>query len=817
MKYADVIVPLPLQGQFTYAIPDQYAERILIGCRVIVQFGKKKFYTAIVQNLYESNETKPNIKEITSVLDDSPIVLPSQLEFWEWIASYYICTMGEVYKASLPSALKLESETLVFLNPNFIAEKKLTPSEEKIFYSLSSSKPLRISEIEKIAGLTNIASHIKQLADKEAVFINEDISNKYSVKTETAIRFTENFTDTELAEIISTLKRAKKQQEILFFLLNMRNEAKSETDFHISKRELLTKTGSTSSIIDALINRNILNSYIIEISRFNHIRQNISEVKKLNPFQEKAYTEIYDNFKEKDVVLLHGVTSSGKTEIYIHLIKDALSKGKQVLYLLPEIALTTQITERLRSVFGNQLLVFHSKFNDNERAETWHTLLKADEPKVILGARSAIFLPFQQLDLIIVDEEHESSYKQQDPAPRYNARNAAIVLGSLSNAKVLLGTATPSIETYFNATQGRYGLVKLTKRHDEIELPEIVIINTKDLRKRKQMKTILSPPLISEMKTVLEKDEQVILFQNRRGFAPMLECKTCSWTPRCSHCDVSLTYHKGQRAMICHYCGAVYSVPNECPECQTPTLDVQGYGTERIEELVEENIPEANIRRMDLDTTRSKRAYEHIISDFELNKANVLIGTQMVSKGLDFGNVSLVGILNADSMLNYPDFRAYERAFQLMMQVSGRAGRKHKQGKVLLQTAHPDHPIIFFIKQHDYLSFYETQISERKLFRYPPFFRLIEIIIRGKDEKIVDSMAYEFGVALKQTFNDRVLGPTKPTVARIQSLYIRKIILKIENQASPHKVREAIETYQKYILSNSRYKSILLHYDVDPI
>lgn len=817
MIYVDVIVPLPLSGTFTYTVPNSLSDKIGVGSRVIIQFGKKKYYTGIICRIHEKEFIEPDIKEIVTLLDEQPVVLPQQLKFWEWISSYYMCTIGEVYKAALPSALKLESETLVFLNDSFESDEKFTPNEEKIFYILSSEKPLRISEIEKTTKIANAIPYIKSLSDKGAIFINENIGEKYRIKTETAIRLAKDYSEEELSAIADELKRAKKQQQLFLFFLGMREDAEGTAGFFVFKKQLSEDAGISPAVIDALVDRGYLESFPYEISRFDYGQANLHSAKKLNSFQEKAYQEIKESFKDKEVTLLHGVTSSGKTEIYIRLIKEALENSKQVLYLLPEIALTTQITERLKSVFGDKLLVYHSRFNENERAETWYNLLKNEEPKVVLGARSAIFLPFRDLSLIIVDEEHESSYKQQDPAPRYNAKNASLVLASMHNSNVLLGTATPSIETYHNALSGKFGLVELNKRHEEIELPEIVTVNTRDLRRRKQMKTLLSPPLLHEMKDVLEKGEQVILFQNRRGFAPILECKTCSWTPICQHCDVSLTYHKGQRAMVCHYCGAVYSIPEQCPNCETATLEIQGYGTERVEELVSEELPQANTLRMDLDTTRSKRAYEHIISDFESNKADVLIGTQMVSKGLDFENVSLVGILSADSMLNYPDFRSHERAFQLMMQVSGRAGRKNKRGKVILQTAHPEHSIISYVKNHDYLSFYQTQIEERKLFRYPPFYRLIEIVLRHKNENIVDSMANNLSQLLRQSFHDRVLGPTKPNVSRIQSLHIRKIILKIENQASPQKVREIIESYRKYIQANPNYKSVLLHYDVDPM
>ena len=815
MIYVDVIVPLPLSGKFTYALPPQYSEMVTEGCRVIVQFGKKKYYTAIVCKTYADAEEKKGIKEIVSVLDYYPIVLPQQLQFWEWIASYYMCTLGEVYKAALPSALKLESETLVYLNPNYQAEIPLSINETKVFDVLSENKPLRISEIEKLAQINNAIPYVKSLVDKGAAYINEDVKNRFSTKTEMAVSLSQNYTDKQLSELLDGLKRAKKQQDLLLAFLELREFSDNRETYHILKKHFLGDTGYSVAIFDALVEKGILKAFPLEVSRFNYDKETI-EAHQLNYFQEEAYKSIYEQFAQKSVVLLHGVTASGKTEIYIQLIKEAIERGEQVLYLLPEIALTTQITERLRSVFGGKLLVYHSKFNDNERAETWQNLLLKDECQIVLGARSAVFLPFKELGLIIVDEEHESSYKQQDPTPRYNAKNAAIVLASYYGAKTLLGTATPSIETYYNALLGRYGLVTLSQRHKDIELPLIIPINTKELRKRKQMKNILSPPLIDRMHEALSKKEQIILFQNRRGFAPLLECKTCSWTPKCLHCDVSLTYHKGQRVMLCHYCGAVYSIPTECPECKTSTLDIQGYGTERIEELVSEVIPEANVVRMDMDTTRSKKAYENIISNFEANNTNVLIGTQMVSKGLDFDNVSTVGILNADNMLNYPDFRAHEKAFQLMTQVSGRAGRRNKQGTVYLQTAHPGHPIVSYIRNNDYRSFYETQIEERKLFKYPPFFRLIEIVVRGRDECITDQFAKEFSSSLRQSFNDRILGPTIPPVSRIQSLYIRKIIMKIENQASPSKIREFIEIHQDLLFQNTKFRSILLHYDVDP-
>ncbi|GAB6008025.1 replication restart helicase PriA [Dysgonomonas reticulitermitis] len=812
MLYADVVLPLPLQGLYTYSIPAGFQNSIEEGSRVIVQFGKKKFYTAIVFKLHSQNINDLPVKDITSLLEDFPIVTRFQLKFWEWMAMYYMCSLGDVYRAALPSALKLESETKILLNPDFEADEPFAENELKVFYSLPENKPLTISEIQKLSGITNVVPQIKLLVDKQAVFISEDIQNTYSAKKQAIVRFPKKYTEDDLHTIIGELSRAKKQQHLFtsFIYLN-------ENCDIITKKQLLEESNISPTVLSELVKKGILEISDQEISRFDYGDMSLESAYSLNIYQQKAFEEITASFKEKDVTLLYGVTSSGKTEIYIQLIKEAISKGQQALYLLPEIALTTQITTRLKSVFGNKLAVYHSKFSDNERAEVWNSLIKNREVQVVLGARSAIFLPFNNLDLIIVDEEHESSYKQQDPAPRYNARNSAIVLGSICGAKILLGTATPAIETYNNALSGRYGLVSLAKRHENIELPHIEVVNTKEFRRKKQMRSILSPPLTEKIKDALDKKEQIILFQNRRGFSSIVECKNCSWTPHCQHCDVSLTYHKSQRLMICHYCGSTYNVPNVCPECRTPTLDNLGYGTERIEEEVSEIFPEASLARMDFDTTRGKKSYERIISDFENGVTDILIGTQMVSKGLDFDNVCAVGILNADNLLNYPDFRAHERAFQLMTQVSGRAGRKNKQGTVFLQTSHPANPVIAFVKHNDYQSFYRQQMEERKIFRYPPFFRLINIVLRGRDGLLVDNAAKQLALSLKETFGDRILGPGKPPVSRIQSLYICHIMIKIENQASIQKVRENIFYHQNKILGNPIFKSILLHYDVDPM
>ncbi|MDR1810757.1 MAG: primosomal protein N' [Prevotella sp.] len=816
MLLADVILPLPIDRLYTYSVAEKDGG-IQAGCRAIVQFGAKKYYTAIVSRVYKSPEEKADVKEIIASLDESPIVLSSQLAFWEWLSSYYMCSMGDVYKAAIPSALKIESETCIFRSGTFQSELPLTPTEQRIFYALSEMQGTKLSELERTLKLKNIIPHIKSLSDKQAIRLSENLTNDYASKTETGVYLAMDFGEKELNLLLDSLSRAKKQQKLLLDFLSYRETSGLKQQFVIPKKELLEKSGVSSAILDALVGRGVFAQVIYEVSRFDYGKANLDGLNSLNEEQTEACRQIRQYFETHPVVLLHGVTSSGKTEIYIHLIKEAISAGKQALYLLPEIALTTQITERLKAVFGDNLLVYHSRFSDNERAEVWNTLLTKGERKVVLGARSAIFLPFSNLDLIVADEEHDASYKQQDPAPRYHARNAAIVLANIHQAKVLLGTATPAVETYYNALSGKYGLVSLNRRYEHIELPRILPVNTKEMKRKKQMKHVLSPPLIAEMTDALQRKEQVILFRNRRGFAPLLECKTCAWTPTCAQCDVSLTYHKGQRTMVCHYCGAVYAVPALCPDCGTPSLEVLGYGTERIEEEVRELFPEAAVARMDMDTTRSKRAYEKIISGLEKREIDVLIGTQMISKGLDFDNVSIVGILNADSSLNFPDFRAHEKTFQLMTQVSGRAGRKNRQGLVLLQTAQPEHPVIGCIINNDYAGLYNMQLAERQLFRYPPFYRLISIILKGRDEQALEAAAKQFAAALSATFGDRTLGPTKPPVSRIQSLYIRHILLKIENNASTQKVREAIRFHRQQVFSLPVNRSVLVYFDVDPL
>ena len=815
-KYVDVILPLPLAGGFTYALPDEVADKVVKGCRVVVPFGRKKFYTAIVYHVHYLCPTEYEVKEITAMLDEKPILLPLQFKFWQWIADYYLCTLGDVYKAALPSGLKIESETIVVYNPDFEAYAPLSPKEQQLLDALSNDHEQSVTRLEKETGMNAILTVVKQLLDKEAIHIKEELKRTYKPKMEARVRFAMEMSERQLNILFDLLKRSAKQEALLMKYIQLSGYHRGEM-LEVSRQTLLQSTGASASALNALVDRKVFEIYHAEIGRLDNDSIKTGELHPLNTHQQEAYEQISQSFESKAVCLLHGVTASGKTEVYIHLIEEALRQGKQVLYLLPEIALTTQITVRLKRVFGNRLGIYHSKFPDAERVEIWQKQLSDSPYDIILGVRSSVFLPFSKLGLIIVDEEHENTYKQQDPAPRYNARNAAIVLAGMTGAKVLLGTATPSIETWYNATTGKYGLVKLTERYKEILLPEIIPVDCKELQRKKRMNGQFSPLLLQEVRESLERKEQVILFQNRRGFAPMIECRTCGWVPKCKNCDVSLTYHKGIGQLTCHYCGYTYLVPSSCPACQGVELVHRGFGTEKVEDDIKMIFPEATIARMDLDTTRTRTAYERIINDFEAGKTNILIGTQMVSKGLDFDHVSTVGILNADTMLNYPDFRAYERAFQLMAQVAGRAGRKNKRGRVILQTRNIDHPIIGQVMANDYEAMVCAQLAERKLFHYPPFTRLIYVFLKHKNEALLDEMATVMGGRLRATFGARVLGPDKPPVARVQTLFIRKIVLKIELEASMADARKLLLQIQREMIENPKYKSLVVYYDVDPM
>lgn len=819
-KFADVILPLPLHNCFTYSLPDEWADEVQTGCRVVVPFGRKKYYTAIVCNVHYCAPTEYEVKEVSVLLDARPILLPRQFKFWEWLADYYLCTQGDVYKAALPSGLKLESETIIEYNPDFESDVRLPEKEQKILDMLSAVPEQCVTKLEKESGIKNILSVIKSLLDKEAVFVKEELRRTYKPKTETRVRLTVAARNEHRLHIFfdELQRRAPKQLDLLMKYMELSGCLSGRDVKEVSKAELLQRASATPSAFNGLVERGVFEVYQQEIGRLDTaLLKDVVPVNPLNEHQQQAYHAILENFQSKNVCLLHGVTASGKTEVYIHLIKETIRQGKQVLYLLPEIALTAQITERLQRVFGSRLGIYHSKFPDAERVEIWQKQLSEEDYDIILGVRSSVFLPFRNLGLVIVDEEHENTYKQQDPAPRYHARNAAIVLASMYGAKTLLGTATPSVETWYNATSGKYGLVELKERYKEIQLPEIIPVDIKELHRKKMMNGPFSPLLLQYIREALEQKEQVILFQNRRGFAPMIECNTCGWVPKCKNCDVSLTYHKGLNQLTCHYCGYTYQLPRVCPACDGADLRNRGFGTEKIEDDIKVLFPDARVARMDLDTTRTRTAYECIISDFEQGKTDILIGTQMVSKGLDFDHVSIVGILNADTMLNYPDFRAYERAFQLMAQVAGRAGRKNKRGRVILQTKSIDHPIIPQVISNDYEGMVGGQLAERQMFHYPPYYRLIYVYMKHRNETLLDLMAQTMATKLRTVFGNRVLGPDKPPVARVQTLFIRKIVLKIEANAPMARVRELLVRIQKETVAEDRFKSLIVYYDVDPM
>lgn len=774
MRYVEVILPLPLEGTFTYVVPDALLDKVVPCVRLLVPFGKTKTYIGICDayptDLPNNNDDNDGIeyKAILAILDDGPVLLPQQLQLWHWITNYYMSPIGDVYKAALPSGLKGEdsykphTEVYVCLGKQFRGEQELHIALDGLARATKQQKVL-MSYLE-LSGIANVPE-----------LVSTDVTQ------------TDNKHHNQLRAV--------------------------------SKDELRNTTHCSLAIINSLIEKGILQTYRKEVSRLNNGYDKLqpNAIHALNDAQTIAYDKILLQMMAHNVTLLHGVTSSGKTEIYIHLILKALQEHKQVLYLLPEIALTVQITNRLRRVFGNKLGIYHSRYNDEERVEIWKKQLSNTPYEVVLGARSAVFLPFQRLGLVIIDEEHETSFKQQDPAPRYHARSVAIVLAQMYGAKTLLGTATPSIESYRNAQLGKYGLVTLSQRYKDIQLPTIEVVDIKDLRRRKLMSGPFSPRLIAAVRDALQRGEQAILFQNRRGFAPMIECHTCGWVPHCPNCDVSLTYHKSMNVLTCHYCGYTERVPEQCPNCESKDIKGRGYGTEKIEDEIMEVFPDARIARMDLDTTRTKNAYERLINDFSAGKTNLLIGTQMVSKGLDFDHVSVVGILDADNMLNYPDFRAYEHAFTMMAQVSGRAGRKGKQGLVILQTKNPELPVIQQVVNNSYTAFYKSQLEERTAFHYPPFFHLIYIYIKHRNNDIVESASMELGSRIREIFGNRVLGPDKPTVARVKTLHIRKIMLKLENGINYKLAKQYLRSIRDTMMKEKRYGALTIYFDVDPL
>lgn len=756
MHYVDVILPLPLEGTFTYSVPEPMVAQVRMGVRVLVPLGRSKTYTAMAVRLHSEKpefETRP----IIQVIDAEPVLIEQQLRLWQWISTYYMSPIGDVFKAALPAGLKAEEN--------------------------------------------------------------------YRPKTVRCVTLPANLrSEQSLHMALTILKRALKQHQTFstYLQLSHWSEIDGETPpAHIAEiacDELQNAANASDAVLRQLIQRNFLELYHREVGRLNTTGEYHPErIQPLSPAQQAAEDNIQKQFNEKNVVLLHGVTSSGKTEIYIHLIKKAIDEGKQVLYLLPEIALTVQMTRRLQNVFGSRLGIYHSKYSDAERVEIWKKQLSSEPYDVILGARSAVFLPFTRLGFVIVDEEHETSFKQQDPAPRYHARSTAIMLARMyEGAKVLLGTATPSMESYHNACTGKYGYVQLTTRYKDVAMPEIRVVDTKDLYHRKMMRGAFSPDLLEAMRTALRNKKQVLLFQNRRGFAPMVECKVCGWVPKCKNCDVSLTYHRSMNLLTCHYCGYTYPVPKQCPNCESTELLGRGYGTEKIEDRVRELFPEARIARMDLDTTRSAGAYGRIIDDFSCGRTDILIGTQMITKGLDFSGVTVVGILNADTMLNYPDFRAYEQAFQMLSQVSGRAGRRDERGLVILQTKSADLPVIQQVVAGDFQTFAHDLLEERSMFRYPPFYHLVYVYLRHRNEQLVDSAAIEMASRLRQAFADRVLGPDKPAVARVKTESIRKIVIKLEQGINLPLARQCMAEARTQLLQDKRYAAMTVFFDVDP-
>lgn len=817
--YANIILPVPLPKLFTYEVPNSLKNTCTVGKRVIVQFGKKKMNTGIVKEIHTQ---KPDYKtkEINSVLDDTPIINNFQFKFWDWIAEYYMTTLGEIYKAALPAGLKLESETNISLNTK-ANYSNINEKEELIIGLLTNEDFLPISKIEKETKFNSLPI-IKNLIDKEIITAEEWIKKKYKPKFEDYISLSEKLNDdNKIAEALNNLKRAKKQSELLMNFIYLTKHGSDKygglsPSNEILKKDLLKHTNASSANLKGLVDKGYLHIQKKEVSRLILNKKNTNEKKELNKYQQKALFEINKNFKEKNVVLLHGVTSSGKTEIYIKLIEEQLKKGKQVLYLLPEIALTGQITTRLEKIFGEKLGVYHSKFNDNERVEVWKNL-QAQKFQIILGVRSSVFLPFNNLGLIIVDEEHENTYKQYNPAPRYNARDASIVLAQLHKSKVLLGTATPSIESYYNAKIGKFALVELFQRYKDISLPRIVITDTKEAKRKKKMRSLFTQEMLEAIKQTLENKEQIILFQNRRGFSPFTECEVCGYIPKCQNCDVSLTYHKFSNQLVCHYCGYSERATRKCKACESMSMTTKGFGTQKIEDEIKQFFPEVKVSRMDTDSTGSRKKYQTIINDFETGKTNILIGTQMVSKGLDFDNVALVGIMNADSMLNFPDFRAYERSFQLMAQVSGRAGRKNKQGAVIIQTSDKKHEIVKNVIDNDYITMFNSQLIVRKQYKYPPFYRLIEIKIKHKNKDVVNSASEHLAKELKKIFGGRVLGPEFPVISWIKTWHIKTILIKLEKKVSHKKAKELIKNTIDYIKTNKNFKSVQILSDVDPM
>jgi primosomal protein N' (replication factor Y) len=819
--FVNVILPIPVYKEFTYRVPYDLNDRILIGTRVVVPFGKSKLYTGIVTKISEKAPEDYIAKYVEHVLDDQPIITHKQYQLWKWISGYYLCALGEVMNAALPTNFKLASESKVALHPEYVSNaQNLDEREKDIIDALEVKESLDLKEISEIIGIKTVHPIIKRMYEKRVLLPFEELNNRYRVKTKTFVNLHPDYLDDKtLNDLVTKLEVSKKTEKVLNALLSILKHGQiNQGDFQpIEKKELLN-SGVSASSLNTLEKNGIIEIVPYAVSRFKAFNASQESFKALSVDQLNSFNQIQDRFANNNVTLLHGVTGSGKTEIYVQLIQEQLDMGKQVLFLLPEIALTTQLIRRLSQYFGDQVGVYHSKFNQNERVEIWNHVLKNDRDRfrIILGARSAVFLPFQDLGLIIVDEEHEPSFKQYDPAPRYNARDVAIILGHQFHSKVLLGSATPSFESFHNAKTGKYGLVELNKRFGNLLLPEIFCADLKKERKQKTLNSHFSSFLLEHISDALKAKEQVILFQNRRGYAPLWSCEICSWTPKCKHCDVSLTYHKHANQLKCHYCGYVSPPIGSCKSCGSNRLKMLGFGTEKIEDELQLIFPDAQIQRLDLDATRSKNAYENIITDFESRKIDILIGTQMVSKGLDFDHVSLVGILDADLLLNRPDFRAFERSFQLMSQVAGRSGRKSKRGKVVLQTYDPDNWVIRKVIDHDFIGFYESEIIERKNFFYPPFFKIIAFTLKSKEENQLNEAAQYFASELRTVFKERVMGPEFPLIKKIQNNFLKVITLKIEKEASDKMIKERIQQLIDAFYSVPSFKSIRIVTDVDP-
>lgn len=819
--FADVIVPVPLEPTFTYSIPDVMRGEICVGMRVVIPFGRNKFYTGIIESLHDNQPKGYEVKPIASLPDTKPIVGPSQIKLWRWIADYYLCSVGDVMRAALPAGLKIESETHVQVNPDMEPDEAaavLTERELLAWQVLYTKGVMSLTAFAKEATISNVAQRVNRMMKKGAVVVSEKLSERFRPKKVKYVRLRIPRHDKEaMQEAFNNTKRSSSQQRVLQALVAMSGFMHPTAKLaEVTQEALLQKADALQPAIRDLDRKGLVEVYVKEVSRFRYNGTPAPELPPLSPAQHQALRDMGQAYKTSRVCLLHGVTGSGKTEIYMHIIRQVLESKMQVLFLVPEIALTSQLTSRLQKVFGDQVLIYHSRFSDNERIEVWQTLMHPDRPKVVIGARSAVFLPFEKLGLVIVDEEHEQSYKQFDPAPRYNARDVAMVLASMHGAKVVLGSATPSIETYYKALEGKFGLATLSDRFTGVPLPEINIVDTVKARKQKDMHGNLAGETIAAVNETLASDKQVILFQNRRGYAPSVRCAHCDFTPRCEHCDVSLSYHKRLDRLVCHYCGANYPVPKVCPKCGEADIEKVGYGTERIEDEASENFGDAKLVRMDLDTTRNKESYGKIIDQFSDHQADILVGTQMVTKGLDFDNVGTVVVADADATLNYPDFRSAERAFNMLEQVGGRAGRRDVPGKVYIQTRTPDHPVMRFLQTHDYKSFYEHEIAERQKYYYPPFSRVIYIYLRNRNVHQLEHATGAYAFELRRLFGNRVFGPEEPAVSRIQNMYIRKIMLKVEPQASVTRVKEILRQLYISMKQTSTMQGTIIHYDVDP-